>query len=187
MAGSILVASRSSIAGSVTLWLKGGMSRLSQQLNSPALTNRSTRVFTTAHAFIRPPPPPPIFPHWKNWYRECTPPRLSAPPPPIFPHWKNWYRECAPPRLSAPPPPFSERPLSRHLASDERPPSRYLASDSPTMHNEVPKCAWHLSGNEADYSLGLQGTRDAHGMIVVVLSCLRSCSRSPMEGVQTFL
>ena len=54
-------------------------------------------------------------------YRQSAPHRLSAPPPPIFPHRKNWYRECAPPRLSAPPPPpppFSERPLSRYLASD---------------------------------------------------------------------
>ena len=111
-------------------------------------------------------------------YRQSAPHRLSAPPsPPIFPHRKNWYRECAPP--SSIRPPFSERPLSRYLASDERPPSRYLASDAPTMHNEVPKCAWHLSGNEADYSLGLQGTRDDHG---IVSSCLRSCSRSPMEG-----
>ena len=81
---------------------------------------------------------------------EC-PPSFIRPPPPIFPHRKNWYRECTPPCLSAPPP-FSERP-----------PSRYLASDAPTMHNEVPKCAWHLSGNVADYSLGLH---DAHSMIV---------------------
>ena len=50
-------------------------------------------------------------------YRQSAPHRLCAPPsPPIFPHRKNWYRECAPPRLSAPP--FSERPLSRYLASD---------------------------------------------------------------------
>ena len=88
-------------------------------------------------------------------YRQSAPHRLSAPPPPppIFPHRKNWYCECAPPRLSAPPP-FSERPLSRYLASDERPPSRYLASDAPTMHNEVPKCA--------DYSLGLHARRSRH-------------------------
>ena len=46
---------------------------------------------------------------------EC-PPSFIRPPPPIFPHRKNWYRECTPPRLSAPP--FSERPLSRYLASD---------------------------------------------------------------------
>ena len=36
---------------------------------------------------------------------EC-PPSFICPPPPIFPHRKNWYRECAPPRLSAPAPPF---------------------------------------------------------------------------------
>ena len=32
-------------------------------------------------------------------YHQSAPPRLSAPPPPIFPHRKNWYRECAPPPL----------------------------------------------------------------------------------------
>ena len=46
-----------------------------------------------------------------------------------------------PPSFIRPPPPFSERSLSRYLASNEGPPSRYLASDAPTVHNEVPKCA----------------------------------------------
>ena len=73
-------------------------------------------------------------------YRQSAPHRLSARPP-IFPHRKNWYHECPPPSFIRPRPPFSERPLSRYLASDERPPSSYLASDAPTMHNEVPKCA----------------------------------------------
>ena len=118
-------------------------------------------------------------------YRESALHCLSAPPPPIF-HIERIGIMNAPP-LVYPPRPFSERPLSRYLASDERPPSCYLASDAPTMHNEVPKCAWHLSGNEADYSLGLQGKHNNHGMIVEVSSCLRSCSRSPMEGVQSFL
>ena len=82
-------------------------------------------------------------------YRQSAPHRLSAPPP-IFPHRKNWYHECAPPRLSAPPPLFRASSFSLSRIRP-RPPSRYLASDAPTMHNEVPKCAWHLSGNVADY------------------------------------
>ena len=51
-------------------------------------------------------------------YRRVPPERPPSfiRPHPIFPHRKNWYRECAPTRLS--PPPFSERPLSRYLASD---------------------------------------------------------------------
>ena len=71
-------------------------------------------------------------------YRRVPPERPQSfirPPPPIFPHRKNWYRECAPPRLSAPPPLFraSSFSLSR---IQSRPPSRYLVSDAPTMHNE---------------------------------------------------
>ena len=72
---------------------------------------------------LLPPPLPPspcflLLDVYTVEYRQSAPHRLSPPPPPppIFPHRKNWYRESPP--LVYPPPPFSERPLSRYLASD---------------------------------------------------------------------
>ena len=92
---------------------------------------------------------------------EC-PPSFIRPPPPIFPHRKNWYRECAPPSFIRPPTLFR---ASSFLLSRirPRPPSRYFASDTPTMHNEVPKCAWHLSETwPTIYSLSLHARCSRH-------------------------
>ena len=77
-------------------------------------------------------------------YRRVPPERPPSfirpppPPPPIFPHRKNWYRECAPPSFIRRPP-FSERPLSRYLASDRvLLPVISHPTLPPCAHNEVP-------------------------------------------------
>ena len=108
-------------------------------------------------------------------YRQSAPHRLSAPPPapppPIFPHRKNWYRECAPPSFIRPPP-FSERPLSRYLASD-----RVLL---PVIsHSTLPPCIMKFQ-NVRDISRGTWPTIYSLGLHA---RCSRHDRRSRPVGV----
>ena len=108
-------------------------------------------------------------------YRQSAPHRLSAPPPPLFFHIERIGIVNAPPLVyppPPPPPPFSERPLSRYLASD-----RVLL---PVIsHPTLPPCIMKFQ-NVRDISLGTWPTIYSLGLHA---RCSRHDRRSRPVGV----